>query len=183
MYEEEVFSSDHALWWSPDSNKIAFLAFDETLVPEFSFPIYNPTEDSNTVVPYTTDVVMKYPKPGYNNPLVSVHVFDLGLYLEEAKTASTSDLPIEHATFTLDWESRKPANDGIILEVAWVGNATLIVKEVNRNADDGSVILFDLDATDPRSRTYGRIVRKLGKAGEEGDGGWIDNVCLSTLTS
>ena len=29
VYEEEVFSADYALWWSPDSHKIAFLSFDE----------------------------------------------------------------------------------------------------------------------------------------------------------
>jgi len=66
--EEEVFASDYALWWSPDSQKVAFLAFDETLVDEYVFPIYNPTQDSSAIIPYTTDVVMKYPKPGYNNP-------------------------------------------------------------------------------------------------------------------
>ena len=53
VYEEEIFSSNFALWWAPDSSKIAFLSFDETAVPEFSFPIYNPTEDATAVVPYT----------------------------------------------------------------------------------------------------------------------------------
>lgn len=184
VYEEEVFESDFALWWSPDSKKVAFLAFDETLVPEFSFPVYNPTEDSDAVIPYTSDVVMKYPKPGYANPLVFVHVFDLGLYLEDTEASSTtSDLPIKHATLTLDWKNRKRADDGIISEVAWVGNATLLLKEVNRNADDGSIILFNLDAADTRSRTNGHVVRKLGKAGEEGDDGWIENVSLSLLAS
>src|ERR1700733_3808207 len=80
VYEEEVFASDYALWWSPDSKKVAFLAFDETLVDEYVFPIYNPTQDSSAIIPYTTDVVMKYPKPGYKNPLVSLHVFDLERY-------------------------------------------------------------------------------------------------------
>ncbi|XP_006461711.1 hypothetical protein AGABI2DRAFT_185824 [Agaricus bisporus var. bisporus H97] len=175
VYEEEVFESDFALWWSPDSNKLAFLAFDETIVPEFSFPVYNPTDDSDAVIPYTTDTVVRYPKPGYPNPLVSVHIFDLGLYLEDSETATFGDLPIEHATLTLDWENRKPANDSIISEIAWVGNATLLVKEVNRNADSGSVIAFNLGAADSDSRTFGRVARKLGKDGEEGDEGWIEN--------
>lgn len=129
------------------------------------------------MIPYTSEITVKYPKPGYNNPLVSAHVFDLGLYLGDTKTTSgTSDLPIEHATLTLDWDNRKPVNDSILLEVAWVGNATLLLKEVNRNADDGSVVLFNLDTADSRARSHGRVVRKLGKAGEEGDDGWIDNV-------
>jgi dipeptidyl aminopeptidase len=52
VYEEEIFSGDHALWWSPDSQKLTFLAFDETLVPEYAFPIYNPTENPYEVIPY-----------------------------------------------------------------------------------------------------------------------------------
>jgi dipeptidyl aminopeptidase len=122
---------------------------------------------------------MKYPKPGYPNPLVTVHVFDLGLYLEESKNDDMQalGLPLEHSTLTLDWEARKPATDGLIFEVAWVGNTTLLLKEVNRNADDGNVVVFNLDDL-TISRTRGRVVRKLGKNGEEGDDGWIEAVSL-----
>jgi dipeptidyl aminopeptidase len=178
VYEEEIFSGNHALWWSPDASKLAFLAFDETAVDEFRFPIYNPTSDSGTVVPYTFDTVMKYPKPGYENPLVSVHVFDLGRYLEES--AATGDFPAAEATHELHWSERHPLFNSIIAEIAWVGNASLILKEVNRNADDGHVVLFNLDDMDVQSRARGQVVRKLGKNGEEGDSGWIDHVSISS---
>ncbi|KAJ3509953.1 hypothetical protein NLJ89_g4948 [Agrocybe chaxingu] len=168
VYEEEVFSSDFSLWWSPDASKVAFLTLDETAVPEFTFPIYNPTEDSNAVIPYTTEVVMKYPKPGYPNPLASLQVFDLAAHLDN------SDAPPEDSTLTLDWDGRHSVDDSIIQEVNWIGNTTLIVKEVNRNADDGNVILFQLDANSAQSQDRGRVVRKLGKNGEQGDDGWID---------
>ncbi|KAF9482998.1 hypothetical protein BDN70DRAFT_874224 [Pholiota conissans] len=168
VYEEEIFSANYALWWSPDSSKIAFLSFDETAVPEFTFPIYNPTENSNAVIPYTTEVTMKYPKPGYDNPLVTVHIFDLGGFLSDNDD-------VEEETFTLDWDSRHPTNDSIISEVAWVGNTTLILKEVNRNADDGNVVLFDLSEENFSARALGKVVRKLGKNGEQGDDGWIDH--------
>lgn len=175
VYEEEIFSSDSSLWWSPTSSKLAFLSFDETLVEEFTFPIYNPTEDANAVVPYTKDVVMKYPKPGYRNPLVSVHVFDLGRYLERVADLGGEDVPAEEETLTLDWDGRRPVEDSVVLEVAWVGNGSLVLKEVNRNADDGNVLVFDLDDVDAFVRSRGRVVRRLGREGEEGDDGWIDN--------
>jgi dipeptidyl aminopeptidase len=119
---------------------------------------------------------MKYPKPGYNNPLASVHIFDLGRFLA---VDGGSEFSAVDTTLELDWKGRHPATDSVIQEVAWVGNATLIVKEVNRNADNGSVVLFDLNAADLANRSIGRIVRKLGKMGEEGDDGWIVNVCYN----
>lgn len=187
VYEEEVFESDYALWWSPDSTKLAFLRFDETNVAEFLYPVYNPSPDPNKVVPYPDHVTMKYPKPGYNNPIVSAHVFDLKGYLadgvaqesgEEVKVldkverADSAPVPASHVV-TLSWEGQRPAKDSIIQEVAWVHNASLIIKEINRAGDDGSVILFDLSHQLDRT---GVTVRTLGKNGEESDGGWIEAV-------
>ncbi|KAK7440383.1 Dipeptidyl peptidase 4 [Stygiomarasmius scandens] len=173
VYEEEVFGGDFALWWSPDSQKVAFLRFDETDVDEFSFPVYNPTEDNNAVIPYTTEVTMKYPKPGYNNPLVSVHVFDLGRFLTDDSVINAG-FPAENVTMTLDWDGRHPVENSIISEVTWVDDEQLLVKEVNRNADNGSVVFFDFKGTSD-SRSKGRVVRKLGRDGEQGDEGWIDS--------
>lgn len=173
MYEEEVFSANYALWWSPDSSKVAYLTLDETAVPEFTFPIYNPTLDSTAVIPYTKDVSMKYPKPGYNNPLVSVHVFDLGNHLTHDASLGR---PIAEDIITLDWNHRHPSDNSIISEVTWVGNTSLIVKEVNRNADHGNVVLFELGDANLLTRAQGNVVRTLGKSGEQGDSGWIDHV-------
>ncbi|KAG6885763.1 hypothetical protein C0993_010275 [Termitomyces sp. T159_Od127] len=183
VYEEEIFSSDFALWWSPDATKLAFLVFDETKVDTYNFPIYNPTEHSDAVIPYTSDVRMKYPKPGYNNPIVSVHVFDLGQHLEDAALATVtgSELSAVENTYELEWPDRHPEDDSVILEIAWVGNLSLIVKEVNRNANDGNVVLFDMNNS--TSWSQGKVVRKLGKKGEEGDRGWIDNVSFQDTVS
>ena len=175
VYEEEVFSSDYALWWSPDSSKIAFLVLDETLVNEYTFPIYNPTFDSNEIVPYPTQETMRYPKPGYPNPLVSAHVFDLERYLDESSMGTSFD-PAE-STLELEWSGRLPQNDSIIIDVVWLGNGgrSLLIKEVNRNADAGRAVLFDLPDTSVLDARTGSVVRTLGKDGEEADDGWIDS--------
>ncbi|KAF8555864.1 dipeptidyl aminopeptidase [Imleria badia] len=172
IYEEEVLSQDYALWWSPDSSKIAFLRLDETAVEEYRFPIYNPTEDSYAVIPYTEDVVIKYPKPGYNNPLVSVHVFDLEAYLSQPEPAPVS--AAHEAVVDLRWSDSFPSNNSVINQVAWVDNSTLVLKEVTRAADHGNVVLFDLDTASSGGIATGEVVRKLGIDGEEGDEGWID---------
>lgn len=172
VYEEEVFGANYAIWWSPDSSKLAYLRFDETNVDEYSYPVYNPSEDANTVVPYPSYVTMRYPKPGFNNPLVSAHLFDLSGYLESQDEASIPS--VAPYTHRLTWDEQRPEKDAIIQEIAWIDNSTLVIKEINRSGDIGHVVL--LDTTQP-SRP-GKVVRRLGKDGEEGDKGWIDAVCL-----
>ncbi|WP_345170537.1 S9 family peptidase [Algibacter aquimarinus] len=69
VYEEE-FAFVRAFDWNADSNKIAFIRFDETNVPEFSMDVYG-----NGL--YQTQQVFKYPKAGEANAVVSLHVYDL----------------------------------------------------------------------------------------------------------
>ncbi|KAF8515924.1 dipeptidyl aminopeptidase [Gautieria morchelliformis] len=171
VYEEEVFSKPSALWWSPDARRIAFLRSDETKVNDYTFPIYNPTENSFTVTPYTDFVTMKYPKPGFPNPLVTVHVFDLNAY----QTQNTVPVGAPAAFIQeLTWNGRRSLEDSIIQEIAWVANTTLLVKEISRSADDGSVVICNLAEQQTGLLASGTIVRQLGVHGEEGDKGWID---------
>lgn len=71
VYEEEVFSSDSATWWSPDGKKLAFLSFDESEVQVYSYPIYNPGEAQPGAQPYPKSVNMRYPKPGSKPILIA----------------------------------------------------------------------------------------------------------------
>lgn len=176
VYEEEVLSSDYALWWNPDSSRIAYLRFDETKVDEFTFPVYNPTLNPDEVVPYPSHTTMKYPKPGYNNPLVSVHLFDFESFLASQDDPFSSLTP---DTTRLSWEGQRPETDSVIQEVAWVGNTSLVIKEINRSGDAGNVVLFDLSHPNRK----GRVVRKLGNEEEHWDGGWIDSVSISLFIS
>lgn len=168
VYEEEVFSTDSALWWAPDAHAVAYLRSNETDVLTYSYPVYNPTEDSNTPNPYTTEVVMRYPKPGTPLPLVSVHTFSLERYFNKDAVHITDGL-LEMAKQELRWPGQLPPGDGIIDEVSWVGNDALVIKEVDRAARNGQVIVVQ------SGHVEGKIVRKLGKDGEEGDDGWIDH--------
>lgn len=69
VYEEE-FAFVRAFEWNSSSNKIAFIRFDETKVPEFSMDVYGTKL-------YQKQQVFKYPKAGEANSLVSLHVYDL----------------------------------------------------------------------------------------------------------
>ena len=64
VYEEE-FSFVRAFDWNATGDKIAFIRFDETEVPEFSMDVYGSDL-------YPTQQVFKYPKAGEENSKVSL---------------------------------------------------------------------------------------------------------------
>ncbi|OBZ74023.1 putative dipeptidyl-aminopeptidase B [Grifola frondosa] len=138
VYEEEVFSSDYALWWSPDSAKVAYLRFDETAVDEFTYPVYNPSEDSYAVVPYPGHVTMKYPKPGYNNPLVSMHIFELDEYLANMDNGDNITDVIAASSMQLTWDGQQTADNAIIAEGRMGRQHDAPCQEVTRAAENGN---------------------------------------------
>ncbi|NNC46605.1 MAG: DPP IV N-terminal domain-containing protein, partial [Winogradskyella sp.] len=69
VYEEE-FSFVRAFDWNATGNKIAFIRFDESQVPQFSMDVYGTGL-------YQTQQVFKYPKAGETNSIVSLHVYNL----------------------------------------------------------------------------------------------------------
>ncbi len=69
VYEEE-FAFVRAFQWSGNSDKIAFMRFDETEVPEFTMMHYGQEL-------YPEKVTFKYPKAGENNSKVSLHLYNL----------------------------------------------------------------------------------------------------------
>uniref|UniRef100_V5G0L2 Seprase n=1 Tax=Anoplophora glabripennis TaxID=217634 RepID=V5G0L2_ANOGL len=75
VYEEEVFSSNKALWFSPDGTKLAFGRFNDTQVPVMVIPVYG--EPGSMLFQYPRANLIKYPKAGTTNPTVTLHVVTL----------------------------------------------------------------------------------------------------------
>jgi len=69
VYGEE-FEQRTAMWWSPDSRKIAYYRFDESQVPDY-YVALNQTRLQDTV---DTEA---YPKSGVANPVVDLFVYDV----------------------------------------------------------------------------------------------------------
>ncbi len=85
---EEEFSTSRSYAWSADSKMLAYVRYDETNVPEYSFPIYaasNPRHAEDAL--YPGEYTYKYPKAGEANSRVSVHIFDL-----DTRVTKTVDL-------------------------------------------------------------------------------------------
>jgi dipeptidyl aminopeptidase len=95
---------------------------------------------------------------------VTVHTFSLADYSAYRSLVS--------AKKDLTWKGEMSLDARVIIEVGWVADDALLVKEIDRAARKGSVVLFE------GGSSKGKVVRILGKDGEEGDDGWIEHVSL-----
>ena len=120
VYEEE-FGFVRAFDWNADSNKIAFIRFDESDVPEFSMDVYG--KDL-----YQTQTVFKYPKAGERNAVVSLHLF----YLDKNKLEEV--------------EVNKTYNDFYIPRIKWSHDANML-SAIYMNRHQNQLDLWMIDAS------------------------------------
>lgn len=69
VYGEELYQNS-AMWWSPDSKKLAYYRFDESKVKDFYLQM------DQTKIQSKMDVE-PYPKTGSDNPIVDLYVYDV----------------------------------------------------------------------------------------------------------
>ncbi|CAG8786120.1 2994_t:CDS:2, partial [Dentiscutata erythropus] len=155
VFNEEVLANNFAFWWSPNSTQIAYLRLNESLVPEYRFPLYL---NGLLATPYAKEVIMKYPKPGYPNPVVTFHIYDTSTPLVSQSAA----IP-----FTNDFGD----TDKLITEVCWAGNDNVLVRVMNRVQDIARVVLVDAN------NRSGVTVRE--ENAETRDGGWFEIVRIT----
>jgi dipeptidyl-peptidase-4 len=117
VYEEE-FAFVRAFDWNASSDKIAFIRFDESQVPEFSMNVYG-----QDLYPVTDR--FKYPKAGEKNSEVSLHIYDV-------KTANTKKIDLGNY------------NDFYIARLDWTNEAnTLSAQVLNRHQDNLDLLFID----------------------------------------
>jgi dipeptidyl-peptidase-4 len=120
VYEEEIFSSNSATWFSTDGKKAAFIQFDDTAVPTIALSLYG----TPGAYKYPETIPVSYPKAGAKNPAVKL--------------------------FSVDFENIDPDNlpqitppsldaDHLIISVAWANANDLISVWTNRVQNRGFV--------------------------------------------
>ena len=123
VYEEE-FAFVRAFDWSSDSNKVAFIRFDEKEVPEFSMDVYG----SNL---YQKQDVFKYPKAGEKNAKVSLHIANLG-------------------NMSVDQVSLGDYKDFYIPRIKWSANPNILsVQVLNRHQNNLDLIFVNAKTKTP----------------------------------
>ena len=101
VYEEE-FGFTRAFYWSANSDRLAFIRFDESKVPEFTMMRYN----GDLYPEYET---FKYPKVGEKNAEVSVWLFDLkDTKLKKCDVGNLDDMYVPRVKWT-------PENNQVII--------------------------------------------------------------------
>jgi dipeptidyl aminopeptidase/acylaminoacyl peptidase len=102
VYEEEIFNRrGRTYWWSPDSQSIAFMRFDDAKVPKFAITDFAPNGGKLEQ--------WNYPKAGETNPIVSIGVakrsggpvqfLKLGEYKPESIVISRVDWTPKNAVY------------------------------------------------------------------------------------
>ncbi|KAM9670115.1 dipeptidyl peptidase 4 isoform 1-T1 [Dama dama] len=88
VYEEEVFSTYSALWWSPNGTFLAYAQFNDTEVPLIEYSFY-----SDESLQYPKTVKIPYPKAGAVNPTVKFFVVDISSLSPNISATSKQIVP------------------------------------------------------------------------------------------
>lgn len=105
VYEEE-FVTNRSFDFNADGTMLAWIRYDESLVPQFSFPLYKgmlPERQEYADYPGTYEY--KYPIAGQTNSKVTVHTFDIkSRATREIKVPLDADGYIPRIAFSSDPE-------------------------------------------------------------------------------
>ncbi len=145
VYGEELAQTS-AMWWSPDSRKIAFYRFDESQVPDYYLTLHQ-TSLHDTVAREP------YPKAGETNPVVDVLIYDV----------------VSKKTVRVDVRDGEAWSDGVVghyvYGISWSGDGReLIFHRTNRKQN-----VLELCAADPQSGTCRAILREAWPTS------WVEN--------
>jgi dipeptidyl-peptidase 4 len=132
VYEEE-FAFVKAYDWNAAGDKIAYIRFDESQVPEFSMDMYAGGL-------YPSQYVFKYPKAGEKNAVVSLHIYDVNTKTSrEIKLGNYSDFYIPRIKWTNDANvlsvqvmNRHQNNLDLIFVDAATGNPKVVLNEKDK---------------------------------------------------
>jgi dipeptidyl-peptidase-4 len=145
VYGEELGQTT-AMWWSPDSTKLAYYRFDEKQVEDYFLQL-----DQTKL--YSRVDTEAYPKAGRPNPVVDLFVYD----------------PVAKKSVKVDVRDGKPFDNAVVghyvYRIAWSPDGTeLLLNRTNRRQN-----ILEVVAANPATGACRVIIH------EEWPTGWIEN--------
>ncbi|KAL5290049.1 DPP10 family protein [Megaselia abdita] len=147
VYEEEVFSSNSAVWFSPDGNRLAFIQFDDTQTSVINIPFYG--ESGNVEFQYPKNRPVPYPKAGAANPFVKLFYINL----------NEIDENLNH--FQIQVPSELNPSEHIISVVSWLDSERLCSIWMNR---EQNLAFIQINKNQDRQDLFR----------QESNSGWVD---------
>lgn len=151
VYEEEVFGSKNGMWFSPNGKYLALVHLDDTLVHNFTYHIYG--EPGKIEDQYPSEVTLRYPKSGSENPTVVLRVVNVEQFTAPLVLKAPADLGAEP----------------ILGSVSWINDQTVAPMWLNRRQNNAVFITCNITGVNPACLT-------LHEKSEPN--GWVDVVSL-----
>lgn len=130
VYEEEVLGSDRAIYWDTEGSKFAFIQWDDDDVPVYNLEIFGNDE-------YPKIEKLRYPKPGFKNPKVSLYVYNI----EKSKLIKVKQPEQDKSNETVE----SLGDDFIIYQTVWLNDNELLFKRTDRTSRKIQVCVFNLN--------------------------------------
>uniref|UniRef100_A0A673K096 Dipeptidyl peptidase 4-like n=1 Tax=Sinocyclocheilus rhinocerous TaxID=307959 RepID=A0A673K096_9TELE len=125
VYEEEVFASNEAIWWSPQGKYLAYLQINDTGVHNIEYSLYGNDQ-------YPTTVFIPYPKAGCVIPRARLFVIDVENPSRQSEVVVPKSVGI---------------GDHYLRTVTWVTDERLAVQWLPRRQDSVLLQIYDYDGT------------------------------------
>uniref|UniRef100_A0A674CLF0 Dipeptidyl-peptidase 4 n=1 Tax=Salmo trutta TaxID=8032 RepID=A0A674CLF0_SALTR len=155
VYEEEMFSSYEAMWWSPGGKYLAYAEFNDTLVQNIEYSWYGKEQ-------YPDTVIFPYPRPGTPNPVVKLFVYD---------TTNISNITEVVVPASVG------AGDHYLATVTWVTDERIAVQWQKRKQNELRFQVYDFNTVE---NTW--IENALEKLDLTSKTGWIGRFSPSNPT-
>jgi len=136
VYGEEL-NQNSAMWWSPDSKKIAYYRFDESKVPDYFLQL-----DQTKL--YSKADIEAYPKAGQPNPIAEIYIYDIA-----AKKITQVDV-----------RDGKPFEDAVVGHYAYRVSWSPDGKELLFNRTNRRQNIMEFTAANPETGKCRVIIRE-----------------------
>ncbi|XP_052005003.1 dipeptidyl peptidase 4-like [Xyrauchen texanus] len=143
-YEEELFASNEAIWWSPQSKYLVYLQINDSEVHNIEYSLYGNDQ-------YPTTKLIPYAKAGSAIPRVKLFVIDVENPSKHSEVAVPKSLS---------------AGDHYLSSVTWVTEERLAVQWMPRRQDRVLLQIYDYDGTNWKERSKFEQKSKTGWIGQ-----------------